>query len=203
MDKWIRIPSDQEIEQAISALKTNGINAEVVNTGREAKEKVLSLLPDGARVLTSTSVTLETLGIKDEIDNSDRVVSVRKEYMALDHAKDGAKIRHLRSTPEIVIGSVHAVTKNGEVLIASNTGSQIASYVYGADKAIWVVGVQKIVENLEEGQNRIYDYVVPLEDERLRKLFGKGTSLNKLLIFNKETIKDRVTLIFVKEKLGF
>lgn len=203
MDKWNKPATDQEIETTIAALRERNITAEVVNTREDARKRVWEMLPKGARVLTSTSVTLETLGIKDEIDSSERIVSVRKEYMALDHSKDAKQIRHLRSMPEIVIGSIQAVTKNGEVLIASNTGSQLASYVYGADKVIWVVGAQKIVENLEEGHNRINDYVVPLEEEHMRKLYGVGTNVSKLLIFNKEIIKNRVTLIFVKEALGF
>lgn len=203
MNKWTRIPTDQEIRQTITALKERNINALVVDTGSEAKEKVMSLLPQGAGLLVTSSVTLETLGISDEVDNSKRVISVRKEYMALDHNKDAKKIKNLRSTPEIVIGSVQAVTKEGVVLIASNTGSQLASYVYGADKVIWVVGAQKIVEDLEEGNNRIYDYVVPLEDEHMQRLYGIKTNVSKLLIFNKEITKDRVTLIFVKESLGF
>ena len=200
---WDQIPSDEIIEKVKTSLVTNGINVEIVNSGKEAKEKVMSLLPIGARVLTSASVTLEEIGVHDEIEKTDKIVSVRKEYMALDREKDGEKIRVLRATPEIVIGSVHAVTQKGEVLIASNTGSQLAPYVYSAKKVIWVVGAQKIVKDLSEGNQRIYDYVVPLEDKHMQSLYGVGTNVSKLLIFNKEIAKDRVTLIFVKEKLGF
>ena len=203
MDKWTKIPDDNTIEETINSLAARGINAEVVDTGKEAKEKVMSLLPEGARVLTSASVTLEEIGIHDEIEKTDKVKSVRKEYMALDHQKNGEKIRVLRSTPEVVIGSVHAVTIKGEVLIASNTGSQLAPYVYSAKKVIWVVGAQKIVKDLEEANERIYEYVVPLENKHMQSLYGVNTNVSKLLIFTKEIAKDRVTLIFVKEKLGF
>lgn len=200
---WTKIPTDQEIKEVISALNDRNISAEVVASGEDAKNRVLELLPNGARVLTTTSITLEEIGIHDKIEQTDKVVSVRKEYMALDHTKDAEKIRHLRSTPDVVIGSAHAVTKNGEVLIASNTGSQLASYVYGADKVIWVVGAQKIVENLEEANKRLYEYVVPLENKHMQSLYGINTNVSKILIFNKEPVKDRIKLIFVKEVLGF
>lgn len=203
MNKWTTIPTDEEIEKVIAALKERNINAEVVNTGKEAKEKILSLLPNGSRVLVSASVSAEEIGLKDEIENSNNLVSVRKEYMALDRATDAVKIRKLRGAPEIIIGSVHAVTKNGEVLIASNTGSQLAPYVYSAQKVIWVVGAQKIVENIEEGMKRINEYIVPLEEKHMQSLYGVSTNVSKILIFNKEVAKERVTLIFVKEVLGY
>jgi hypothetical protein len=203
MNKWNNIPDKAVVEETIKNLKQKNINAFFVETGKDAKEKVLELLPEGARVLATASVTLESIGIKDEIDNSGKFVSVRKEYMAFDHEKEADKIRISRSTPDVIIGSVHAITKQGEALIASNTGSQLAGYVGGAKKVIWVIGVQKIVNNLDEGFERVYDYVLPLESERLKKLYGVGSNVSKLLIFDKEVVPGRVTIIFVNESLGF
>lgn len=200
---WTQIPNDSVIEKTIEALKPRGITAYVVENKEEARKKVWSLLPDESKVLTSTSVTLEEIGIHDEIERSDKIISVRKEYMALDHEKDNEKIRVIRSTPEIVIGSVHAVTQDGQIIVASNTGSQIGPYVYTAKKVIWVVGAQKIVQNYNDGVKRLEEYVVPLEEKHMQSLYGIGTNISKLLIFNKEVIPERVILIFVKERLGF
>jgi len=202
MNDWAKLADKKTIEETINNLKPRNINVFFVKTGEEAKKKVLEIIPQGARVLASASVTLETTGIRDEIDESGKYISVRKEYMALDREKEADKIRILRSTPDFIIASVHAVTKKGEVLIASNTGSQLAGYTAGAGKVIWVVGVQKIVDNLDEGFKRVYDYVLPKESEKLKKLYGVPSNVSKLLIFNKEVAKDRVTLIFVNESVG-
>jgi len=203
MNKWKKILPKSVIEKIIENLKSRGIEAFLVESGEDAKKKVLAIIPQGARVLASPSVTLETTGIKEEIDNSGKFVSVRKEYMVFDREKDADKIRISRSTPDIIIGSVHAITKKGEILIASNTGSQLAPYVSSAGKVIWVVGAQKIVESLDEGFKRVYEYALPLESEKLMKAYGVPSNVSKLLIFNKEVVKDRVTLIFVNEVLGF
>lgn len=203
MSNWNKVASKETVEAIIPKLEERGIAAFFVNTGKEAKEKALELIPKGSRILVSASVTAEQIGLKNEIENSKDFISVRTEYMVLDHDKDKDKIRILRSTPDIIVGSVHAVTEKGEVLIASNTGSQLAGYVSAAGKVIWIVGAQKIVDNLEEGMERIYQYVLPLESERLKKLFGVPSNVSKLLIFNKETTKKRVNLIFVNEVLGF
>ncbi len=203
MNKW-NTPADKNlIEETIRNLKPRNINAFFVETGKEAKEKVLELIPQASRVLVNQSQTLNQIGLAEEIENSEKYVSVRKEYMAFDHEKDADKIRVSRSTPDYIVGSIHAITKKGEAIIASNTGSQLAAYVYGARKVIWVVGAQKIVDNLDEGFKRAYEYVLPLESERLKKIYGVPSNISKLLIYDKEVDPTRVTIIFVNESLGF
>ena len=190
MDKWIQLPDKETIVKIIEVLKKNNINAYFVETEEEAKQKILDLIPENARVLASQSQTLEKIGLTDLIDNSGKFVSVRKEYMAFNREKEADKIRISRSTPDVIIGSVHAITEKGEVMIASNMGSQLAAYVYGAKKVIWAVGAQKIVEDLDMGFKRIYEHSLPLESERLKKTFGTGSNVSKILIYNKESSSE-------------
>ncbi len=203
MRDWSKLADKQTVEDAVSKLKERGIDATFVQTSQEAKNKVLQLIPEGSRVLTSQSETSNAIGIPEIIDNSGKYVSVRKEYMSFDHETQADKIRIARAIPDYIVASVHAVTKNGEVMIASNTGSQLAAYAYGAGKVIWIIGTQKFVENLEEGFKRIYDYVLGLESERLKKVYGVPSNVSKILIIDKETVKGRITAIFVNEVLGF
>ena len=203
MNDWNKSTDKKTIEKIIENLKPRQINAFFVETGKEAKEKVLELIPAGSRVLTASSQTLEKIGISDEIEGSGKYTSVRKEYMSLDHKKDADKIRVIRSTPDFIVGSVNAITKQGEMLIASNTGSQLAAYASGAGKIIWVIGAQKIVDNFESGLKRINDYVLPLESERLKKVYGVPSNVSQLLIFNKAVDPNRITIIFVNKNLGF
>ncbi len=201
MSIWNKLASKERVEAIIKKLEKRNITGFYVENSNEAKNKALGLIKESEGVLVSTSVTAEQIGLKDEIDNSDR--SVRSKYMKLDHDKDKNKIRVLRSTPDVIIGSVHAVTVDGQILIASNSGTNIASYSSGAGKVIWIVGTQKIVNNLEDGYKRLYEYVVPKEEKHMQDLYGVSTNVSKLLLFNKEKEKDRVFLIFVNEVLGF
>ncbi len=203
MNDWNKPADKKTIEEIIENLKPRQINAFFVETGKEAKEKVLELIPAGSRVMSASSATLKTIGLFDEIDNSGKYVSVRKEYMGFDHEKEAAKIRISRSTPDFIVGSVNAITKKGEAVMASNTGSQLAAYASGAGKIIWVIGAQKIVDNLDDAFKRINEYVFPLESERLKKLFGAPSNVSQLLIFNKAVNPSRVTIIFVNESLGY
>jgi hypothetical protein len=203
MNKWNKLADRQTVEEVMRNLKRRNITPFFVEDGEDAINKFLEIVPEGLEVLASTSRSVEEIGLLDVIENSGKYKSVRKKYMSYDHDKEADKIRIERSTPELIVASVHAVTKEGEVLIASNTGSQIAAYSGGAGKVVWVVGVQKIVENKEEGLKRIYEYVLPLESERLKKLHGVESGVSKLLIFSKEVFKDRVSIIFVNQALGF
>jgi hypothetical protein len=149
------------------------------------------------------SVTLEKLRIKDEIDSSGRYDALRPKMRSMNRATQGREIRKLGAGPDYVAGSVHAVTENGQVLIASYSGSQLAPYVFGAGRVIWVVGAQKIVKDLEEGLRRIEDYIVPLEEMHMQQLYNSHTYPSKVLIVNREIKPGRITMIIVKEQLGF
>ena len=107
------------------------------------------------------------------------------------------------SAPEVMLGSVHAVTESGALLAASMSGSQLGPYASGAGRVILVVGTQKIVSDLEEGLRRINDYSFPLEDARAQAAYGIRSAVNKVLIINREIVPDRITVVLVDEALGF
>lgn len=203
MDKWEKLASAESIDKAVAALKANGFEVFVAGNGAEAREKVFEILPEGAEVMTMSSVTLDALGISKDVAESGKFNSVRKKLDTMDWKTQGAEMRKLGAVPEWVVGSVHAVTEDGKVLVASATGSQLPAYSYAAGRVIWVVGAQKIAKNLDEGITRIYEHTLPLEDARARKVYGVGSGVNKLLIVNKEFAPGRITVILVKEKLGF
>lgn len=198
--------STERIEKAAAALRANGgFEVYFAANGQEAKERVLSLVPAGAEVFTMTSVTLDTIGLSKEINEPGKFDSVRVKLAALDSEKDKREKRQLGAAPDWAIGSVHAITETGEVIIASNTGSQLPAYVYGAGKVILVVGAQKIVADREAAMERLYEYVLPLEGERANKAYNitTGSHVSKLLIMNREVEPGRITIILANEALGF
>lgn len=203
MDKWTKIPSDKVLEKTVKSLKENGMDALIVENGKEAKKKVLELVPKGAEVMTMSSETLIAVGITKEINESGNYDSVKIKLNSMNRETQQREMQKIGAAPAFAVGSVHAVTQDGKVLIASNTGSQLPAYVYGSDQVIWVAGAQKIVKDLDEGMKRIYEYVLPLESKRLQKVYGAPSNVSKLLIFNKEIRPGRVTMILVKEALGF
>jgi len=201
--EFTKLATDEQIESVVKALEANNIHVIVVESGEEARKLVLQLVPPGAEVYANISKTLEKIGVTDEIDQSGRYDAVRPKVLALDRKTQADGMRILRARPAYIIGSVHAITEDGHILTASNGGSQLAPYAYGAGKVILVVGAQKIVKDLNEGFRRIEEYSYPLEDVRLRATLGVPSSIGKILIVNREIVPGRTTVIIVKEELGY
>ena len=204
---YTQLASKETVEKIIKNLEENGMSGELVETKADAKTKVLSMIPKGSEVMTMTSVTLTQSGIEEEINTSGKYTSVKQKLQKMNRETDSREMQKIGAAPEWAIGSVHAITENGHVLIASNTGSQLPAYVYGAEHAIWVVSTKKIVKDVEDGMNRISEYILPLESARARKAYGLPedwhSNISKLLIVNKEVKSGRIHIILVNEDLGF
>jgi YkgG family uncharacterized protein len=201
--EFANLADDEQIERTAKVLEANNIHVLIAENGAEAKRLFFELVPEGSEVFLGASVTLETLGIKDEIDKSGKFDAIRPKMFAMNRETQGREIRKLGGAPDFAAGSVHAVTEDGHVLIASNTGSQLGPYASGAGKVIWVVGAQKIVKDLHEGLRRIEEYCYPLEEVHMQQLYKMSTSVNKVLILNREIRPNRITMIIVKQELGF
>ena len=200
--KFAKVASNESTETAKAALEANGFKVKVVENLAEAKAEVKAIIPAKAEVFTATSATLDKAGLTEEL-NSDKYTSVRNKFMALyGDVSKALEMRRIGSASDYTVGSVHAITEDGQVVVASASGSQMPNYVYGASNVIWLVGTQKIVSDLTEALDRIENYTFHLEDTRALKAYGMNSSLNKLLIYRKET-GGRVTIILVKEAVGF
>jgi hypothetical protein len=203
VEEFAKLAVDERIERTSKALEANGIQTLVAEDRAEAKRLFFELIPDGSEVFLGASVTLEQLGLAADVDQSGRFDAVRPKMYAMNRETQGREIRKLISAPDFAAGSVHAVTEDGHVLIASATGSQLGPYASGAGKVIWVVGAQKIVKDLNDGLRRLNEHIVPLEEEHMQQLYKVGTSVNEMLIVNRATRPGRITMIIIKEELGF
>jgi len=163
---------------------------------------VMSRIPDGAQVHSGKSKTLEDAGVFKELMESDRVDFIRRRTMKMDRATQGDEIRRLGAAPDVMLGSVQAVTEAGQMVVTSASGSQIGPYASGAGKLILVVGSQKIVPDLDAAFRRIQEYVFPWEDARLREQMGIGTAITRTLIIERDFRPGRTTIILVREPVG-
>ena len=201
--EFTKLATEERISRVVNALEVNGMKVIVAETGEEAKKIVLNLVPQGTEVYANQSQTLDKLGLREEFDGSGRYEAVRPKVLKLDRKTQADEIRKLRSAPDYIIGSVHAITENGQVLASSFGGSQLGAYAYGSTKVVWIVGTQKLVQNLDEGFRRIEEYSYPLEDARLLAALGIHSAVGKTLIVNREVVPGRITIVLVKEELGY
>ena len=202
-EKFGELPGEALIQKTVKALKGKGVKVWIAETAEDAKKFFYSIIPEQSEIMNMVSTTLQQIGIDKEIMESGKFKSVKKMLEQMGQKGPNIGKKRMGTAQEWVVGSVHAVTQTGSLIIASATGSQIPSYAYGADKVLFLVGAQKIVTDLDEGIKRIYEYCLPLENERSFRVYGTGSGVNKILIINQEVIPNRLNIVIIKQKLGF
>lgn len=191
------------LERAAAALAAHGFTVEILNDAAAARVRIKDLIPAGASVFTGASETLRLAGIEEDINAGGRYDAIRARGQAMNRATQLAEIWRLMSTPDVIVGSVHAVTETGSLVIASASGSQLPGYAGGSLRAIWVVGAQKVVPDLSSALRRVEEHCLPLESDRAMNVYGKPSAINRLLILNAEPQPGRGIVLLLREAIGF
>jgi acyl-CoA hydrolase len=201
-DRFTTLPDEQALASAVTALEEHGFSVEVVDDLDAARQTVLARIPHGSSVMTNTSVTLAETGIADAINDDGPYDSARNRMFALDFATQAQQMKAIGGQPDYALGSVHAFTRDGTLVIASASGSQLASYAWGAANVIFVVGAQKLVLTLEAAHERIYQHSLVLEDARAIAAYGQHSSVGKILEIHQE-LPGRIHIVLIRQVVGF
>jgi len=191
------------IDRAAAALTAHGFTVEILEDAATARTRVAELIPPGVEVFTAASETLRLSGIDEDINASGRYQALRPTLLAMDRVAQADEYRELLARPGFVVGSVNAVTETGSLVTASGSGSQLPAYSGGAAEAIWIVGAQKVVPDLDAALRRVEEYVLPLESIRTQQAYGQPSAVNRLLILNAEPRPGRATVLLLREEIGF
>jgi acyl-CoA hydrolase len=201
-DRFTALPDDRTLSETVVALEEHGFSVDVVDSLDAARDAVLALIPEGSSVMTNTSVTLQETGIADRIDEGGPYDSARNEMLALDYATQLQEMKAIGGQPDYALGSVHAITHDGTLVIASASGSQLASYAWGAANVIFVVGAQKLVPDLEVARERINEHSLKLEDARAYAAYGQNSYVGKVLEIHQE-LPGRIHVVLIRQAVGF
>jgi hypothetical protein len=201
-ERYTALPDDETLAATVVQLEEHGFNVEVVDDLEAAREAVLALIPEGSSVMTNTSVTLQETGIKDAIDGGGPYDSVRNKLNELDYQTQLAEMKAVAGTPDFSLGSVHAITRKGALFIASFSGSQLASYAWGAASVIFAVGAQKLVPTPGAARERIFQHSLPLEDARAFAAYGQNSAVGKILEIHQEQ-PGRIHVVLIRQSVGF
>ena len=201
-DRFTTLPDEQTLASVVTALEEHGFSVEIAEDLGAAREAVLARIPHGSSVMTNTSVTLAETGIADAVNDGGPYESARNAMFALDFATQAQEMKVIGGQPDYALGSVHAVTRDGTLVIASASGSQLASYAWGAANVIFVVGAQKLVPTLEAAHQRIYQHSLKLEDARAMAVYGQHSQVGKILEIHQE-LPGRIHIVLIRQVVGF
>jgi acyl-CoA hydrolase len=201
-DRFTTLPDEHTLQATVTALEEHGFSVEVVDDLDAAREAVLARIPQGASVMTNTSATLAETGIADAINDGGAYDSARNKMLALDFATQAQQMKAIGGQPDYALGSVHAITRDGTLVIASASGSQLASYAWGAANVIFVAGAHKLVPTLEAAHQRIYQHSLKLEDARAIAAYGQRSFVGKVMEIHQE-LPGRIHIVLIRQQVGF
>ena len=201
-NRFTALPDDETLAATVVALEEHGFSVEVVDDLDAAREAVLTRIPEGSSVMTNTSVTLQETGITDAINDGGPYESLRNKLLALDYETQAQEMKAVAGQPDFALGSVHAVTRDGALVIASASGSQLAAYAWSATGVILVVGAQKLVPTLDAARERIFQHSLKLEDARAYAAYGQNSYVGKILEIHQE-LPGRIHVVLIRRPVGF
>ncbi|KUG19792.1 transcriptional regulators of sugar metabolism [hydrocarbon metagenome] len=101
------------------------------------------------------------------------------------------------------LSGVQAIAESGEIVGCDKTGSRVGAWPHAAEKLILVSGANKIVPTLDDALRRCREYALPLENQRARRAYGSPSKIGKYVILADEVEEGRITLVLIREELGY
>lgn len=203
---YTTLASPEAVQATMAALTARGHLPELLSTASEALTRIQALIPAGASIMNGSSRTLEQIGFIPYLKDGQH--GWNNLHAAILAEKDPAQQAILRAqsvVSDFYLGSAHAIAQTGEIVVASNSGSQLPHLVYTSKNIILIVGTHKITPDLSTAFERLETYVYPLEDARMKGTGASGSFISKLLIINREPSFSgrKFHILFVPEVLGF
>ena len=210
---------DYSIEQLIETLGRNNITAAFVRDRRKALATVMSMVPEGAVVGYGDSLTLQQIGVVDALENGN--YTFLNPWKSGNSVEDNIRLKKRSLTADVLVTGTNALTLDGKLVNVDGHGNRVAAMLFGPDKVIIVVGINKLVANVPDALERIRTHAAPLNVGRhvhFDPMPPCGTTgecsdcsspwriCNKTVIIEREFSNDRyeprIHVVIVGEELG-
>ena len=202
--RWSRMPDDATIRKTVAAIEARNMRVILAETAGDALQAVMDLIPEGAEVMNGTSTTLVEIGFDRVLEENPKGW---RDYHAIVTAENDEKKRHALRRKSVAadyfLSGVQAIAESGEVVGCDKTGSRTGAWPHAAAHLILVSGANKVVPTLDDALRRCREYALPLEDQRARRVYGTPSAIGKYVILAEEVIEGRITLVLVREQLGY
>jgi hypothetical protein len=205
----------KQAETVIANLKKRGIVGHYFADCAGANAWICGAIPKGSLVAYGGSVTVVDSGLAAELR--------KLEIRLLDRYKDGVtkeethEMRKLGVSADVFIASCNAITKDGKIVSQDGLGNRVGGMIFGPEKVILIVGMNKLVNSVEEGMSRIKNVVAPMNCLRFEadtacartgfcddaNCFPPERICGQLVVIETSMVEGRLTVVLVGEELGF
>jgi hypothetical protein len=203
-ERWNRIPDEATLKKTVEAIEARNIRVILTDTAEEALRAVIDLLPEGAEVMYASSTTLVEMGFDRALEENRKGW---RDYHAVITAENDTEKRHALRRKSVAadyfLSGVQAIVESGEVVGCDKTGSRMGAWPHAAAHLILVSGTNKIVPTVEDALRRCREYALPLENQRAQHAYGVGSYIGKHVILDREDTDGRITLVLIRQPLGY
>ncbi|BBL66837.1 lactate utilization protein [Methanoculleus chikugoensis] len=203
-ERWNRVPDEATIKRTAEAVESRNIRVILVDTAEEGLRAVIDLIPEGAEVMYGSSTTMNEMGFDRALKENRKGW---RDYHAVITAENDEKKRHALRRKSVAadyfLSGVQAIAESGEVVGCDKTGSRMGAWPHAAAHLILVSGTNKIVPTVDDALRRCREYCLPLENQRAQHVYGMGSYIGKHVILDKEDADGRVSLVLIRERLGY
>jgi L-lactate utilization protein LutB len=210
---------NQQISALVARLNENNIAARYVRDRSEAFDVVMSMIPEGATVGYGDSLTLRQIGVVDVLEKGN--YTFLNPWRPGTSVEENVRLKKRALTADVYVTGTNALTLDGEIVNVDGHGNRVAAMLFGPDRVIVVVGVNKVVGNLAQAFQRIRDVAAPLNVKRHPDfdpmppcgITGKCSDCaspwricNKTVVIRREYANEKydpvMTVVIVGEALG-
>jgi len=213
MDKNISWFIQKQIEKTLNGLSKNNMKGIFVKNEGELLTVIKELIAENSVVGVGDSATLLETGVLDFLRNGN--------YNFLDKYKEGLTSEEKREiyiqnfSADTFLSSTNALTEDGTLYNIDGNGSRVAPMIYGPKQVIIVAGINKLVQNKDDAERRVRNYVAPIDAKRLNKdtpctKIGRCVDCkspnricNVFVTITRQLVKDRIKVIIVGQTLGY
>lgn len=202
-------------EKLIKVLAKNNIKGFYFETSSEARSKLLSLIPENVLIGFGGSMTLKEIGLLEELREGRYNILDRFKSDISKEEKWGLQRQALLA--DIFITGTNAVTMKGELINMDHSGNRVAGMLFGPNKVFIIIGINKIVQDLDEGIKRVKKYASPMNAIKAQGEYhppciqtgecndcsSDERICNSLVIINRQYKANRMIIFIVGEPLGF
>lgn len=213
MDNNLKWVNEEKILRTIESLNKNNMNGYLVSTKEELIEKIKGLVKENSTVACGGSMSLFETGVIDHLRSG--------RYNFLDRYKEGLSNEEINKLfkesffVDAYFASSNAVTEDGKLYNVDGNGNRVAAMLFGPEKVILIVGVNKIVKNIDEAVRRNREISAPANAKRLNKMTpctkvgycmdckGNDKLCREFTVISSQGNKDRIHVIFMNEDIGY
>ncbi|MCT7537070.1 lactate utilization protein [Aliarcobacter butzleri] len=199
------------MKEFLAVLKSCGYDAYFVKDKAEALSLAKSYIKPNMSVGLGGSESVKEIGLLDFLLEN-KEITLHNQYEAGISMEENIKRRKQGLISDIFVTSTNAITKDGKLVNADGSGNRVAALSYGPTNVLLIVGINKIVDSLEDGFKRVMEVAATKNIGRMNKKaisFGKEPKYNLDNIARKFSwIKaddeiGRIIIILVDEELGY